>query len=181
MTVLLVRHPPVARHWAKKCYGISEAPLARGWRTTVDALAAQCRAHGIAQIVHSGLARSQRPAAAIADALGVPIIADADWGERDFGAWEGRSWHAIWRETGNAMDGMTRAPAQFRPGGNGETTFALRDRVMRAFDRLPAGNVAVITHGGPIAAILGARANLPVERWPALVPATGQAVLVARR
>lgn len=173
MTVLLVRHPPVAKRWARRCYGASDVPLTRTWRATMGPVVAQLRATRIGLIVHSDLIRTRLPAEMIARTLGVPLIADPDWRERDFGAWEGRSWHAIWRETGNAMDGMIHAPAHFRPGGDSETTFELRDRVMLAYRRLSGASVAVVTHGGPIAALRGSLCGAEVRLWPSFISPCG--------
>ena len=77
------------------------------------------------------------------------------------------------------MDGMIDAPDVFRPGG-GETTMALAARAMAALNDLPPGRVLVITHGGPIAAILGSRAGRPPRDWSALVPPTGGSVQLTR-
>lgn len=110
-------------------------------------------------IVHSDMRRTRRIAERVADALSIEAQADCRWKERDFGDWEGRSWNAIYRETGNDMDGMLDSPQEFRPGG-GETTAELAERSLAAWGDLPTSkNVAVISHGGPIAVILMKRNN----------------------
>ncbi len=120
-------------------------------------------------ILHSGLRRTR----IVAERIGPAITAEPLWQERDFGAWEGQSWNRIYRQTGNAMDGMVTAPDSFHPGG-GETTMALVDRVRRALDRLPQGDcVAIITHGGPIAAAQMILENKDVQHLPSLIPTTG--------
>jgi broad specificity phosphatase PhoE len=173
MGLILLRHPAVARAWAGRCYGSSDVPLSRAGRASIPEIVESLEKYHIDTVVHSGVARTRPIAEAVAAAFGVPVVADPAWRERDFGTWEGRSWNAIWRETGNAMDGMTEAPANFRPGDTGETTHELRDRVLAAHARLPEGGVLVVTHGGPIAALLGTLAGESVERWPALVPPCG--------
>lgn len=176
MSLILLRHPAVALAWAGRCYGASDVPLSRAGRASITTLAHDPAWAGVAAVIHSDLGRTRLPAQAIAMALGVPLIADAGWRERDFGAWEGKSWHAIWRESGSAMDGMIDGPGDFRPGGSGETTHELRDRVLAAAARAGEGgrHCLVVTHGGPIAALAGTLAGMAVRDWLPLVPACGE-------
>lgn len=178
-TVLLVRHTEVARAWRGRCYGVSDVPLSRVGRAAIAELAIRLAAERLCWVMHSGLTRTRLLAARTAKLAGCQLCEDNDWCERDFGDWEGRSWNAIYRETGNAMDGMIDAPDRFRPGG-GETTVELADRVTLARQRLPAGPGVVVTHGGPIAALLGRDRGAPVAEWPTLVPAQGCVVSVLR-
>jgi broad specificity phosphatase PhoE len=105
-------------------------------------------------VLHSGLLRTRAVAEPLADRLGLfPLHAPA-WRERDFGDWEGRTWNAIYRASGDAMDGMIDAPDSFRPGGNGETTGELITRIGGAFHDMPRrGRIVIICHGGPIAVV----------------------------
>lgn len=173
--VLLVRHCEVARAWQDRCYGQSDMGLSRAGSAQVRALAPQLARWTPDIVLHSGLRRAQRLAQSIAALSGRTASADPAWRERDFGRWEGRSWSAIYRETGNAMDGMIDDPAGFRPGG-GETTMELAARSLDAMNGLPLRRVLVVTHGGPIAAILGTLSGAPVRDWPGLVPAPGGCV-----
>ena len=94
--------------------------------------------------------RTRALALPLARRLGIAPIAAPLWQERHFGAWEGRTWNAIYRATGNMMDGMIDDPHGFRPG---ETTGELITRVARALDQLPnRERIVLISHGGPIAA-----------------------------
>jgi len=179
--VLLVRHPPVARGWAGRCYGRSDMGWSRAGAGLARALAATLAAEARAQIVHSGARRTERLAAMVARATGRPCHADPRWLERDFGTWEGRRWDAIWRETGDLMDGTMTDPAGFRPGG-GETGADLAARAQAAWDALPAqGDTLVIAHGGPIAAIRTLLAGEPLERMVAHIPALGEVVALPRQ
>lgn len=128
-------------------------------------------------IVHSGLRRAATLAGWLGARLGIDPATDPDWRERDFGAWEGRSWDAIWRAAGAAMDGMLTAPDSFRPGG-GETTREMADRAMRAWSRLPEGRVVVVAHGGPIAAIRLLQARATIGDIAAYIPAPGSVAVV---
>ncbi|GAA0637420.1 alpha-ribazole phosphatase family protein [Sphingomonas ursincola] len=176
--VLLVRHTEVARAWRGRCYGQSDMGLSRAGAAQVRALAPDLARWKPDIVLHSGLRRAQRLAQAIAALSGLDASADPAWQERDFGSWEGRSWSAIYRETGDAMDGMIDDPARFRPGG-GETTMELAARSLAAWRELPRQRGLVVTHGGPIAAIAGTLNGVPVREWPRLVPAPGDAVEIA--
>jgi alpha-ribazole phosphatase/probable phosphoglycerate mutase len=178
-TVLLVRHTAVALAWKGRCYGVSDVPLSREGRAAAVRLSIELAARQPAWVMHSGLARTRFLAERIATRVGCPLYGNSDWRERDFGAWEGQRWNAIYRASGNAMDGMIDAPHDFRPGG-GETTHELADRVTVAWERLPDGDGIVVTHGGPIAAFLGRRSDAPVADWPALVPQYGRFVLASK-
>jgi broad specificity phosphatase PhoE len=176
-SVLLVRHTAVALAWKGRCYGVSDVPLSREGKAAAVRLSIELAARQPAWVMHSGLARTRFLAAHVATLVGCPLFENSDWRERDFGAWEGQRWNAIYRASGNAMAGMIDAPHDFRPGG-GETTVELADRTARAWERLPDGDGIVISHGGPIAALLGRYRRLPVSDWPALIPEPGGIILV---
>ena len=160
--VLLVRHTEVSTRWAKKCYGRTDVGLSRGGIVQAAEIAAQLAPEPIAMIIHSGLKRASHLALRLAAMKGIDALADRRWQERHFGSWEGRGWHSIWKETGNAMDGMFTDPHGYRPGG-GETTAELQDRCLSAWSSLPPrGAIVVITHGGPIAAVRAMLARAPL-------------------
>lgn len=178
--VLLVRHPPVALAWSGRCYGRSDMGWSREGQAVARALAARLADEPLASIVHSGLQRTRRLAELVGRRHTCPIVADLRWAERDFGDWEGRTWQAIWRETGNAMDGMIHDPDGFRPGG-GETGLELSTRAFAAWAGLPPGDpVLVIAHGGTIAAIRCALAGDPLTAMADHIVPTGTVVTVSR-
>jgi broad specificity phosphatase PhoE len=170
--VTLVRHTEVARYWRGRCYGVSDAGLSRAGAAAIGPLAAQLANLRPQWVLHSDVSRTRRLASAIGKVARCPVLPDPAWRERDFGDWEGQTWQAIYRASGNAMDGMINAPNTFRPGG-GETTFELAARVAAAAAALPEGRGVVVAHGGPIAALLGQRRGLAPREWLALVPQLG--------
>jgi broad specificity phosphatase PhoE len=176
-SIILVRHTAVARAWQGRCYGVSDVRLSRAGWAALAPLSTDLAAKRPAWVVHSGLIRTRLLAERVAVRADCPLLIDIDWRERDFGAWEGKTWNAIYRVSGNAMDGMIEAPAEFRPGG-GETTCQLAARAVRAWMRLPTGIGVVVTHGGPIAALLGWQRGAPAVDWFALVPPHGATMSV---
>ena len=77
------------------------------------------------------------------------------------------------------MDGMIDAPDTFRPGGSGETTRQLIDRITTALAGVPRkGSIIIITHGGPIACARATQLADVVEMIPDLVPSTGSVTLL---
>lgn len=151
--LILVRHPPVAEAWEGRCYGQSDMGLSRAGLKMIPGLCEQLVALGPDRIVHSGLRRTRVLADRLGAQLGIVPATAPDWRERHFGGWEGRTWQSIYRATGNVMDGMVDDPSGFRPATNGETTQELLERIERALLALPQHRrIAIISHGGPIAA-----------------------------
>jgi broad specificity phosphatase PhoE len=174
--LILVRHPTVAKAWSGRCYGQSDMGLSRAGHAMIAALVEQLAALQPDCIVHSDMRRTRALARPLARRLGVAPVASSLWRERDFGSWEGRSWNAIYRETGDAMDAMLTAPDQFRPG-DGETTSELAQRTGRAMENLPLARcVVVISHGGPIACARAASGGLALSDIATLIPAVGTIV-----
>lgn len=176
--IALVRHTEVARRWQGRCYGVIDVGLSRVGAAAIGPLARELAALRPEWILHSDITRTRRLALAAARHVGCPIHADPAWRERDFGTWEGQSWNAIYRSSDNAMDGMIEAPDKFRPGG-GETTCELAARVAAALTRLPKGRGIIVTHGGPIASLLGQERGLAPRDWLSLVPPFGARVVLA--
>lgn len=178
MILHLVRHPPVTKAWQKRCYGQSDPGLSREGQRMLSPLVDQLVALKPDIIIHSDMARTRVIAEPLAGRLGMACIADALWRERDFGTWEGQTWNAIYRATGNAMDGMTTDPDHFQPGG-GETTRALATRIEGALHNLPnADCVVVISHGGPIACATAIQTGASLEQLASLVPSTGSVTIL---
>lgn len=178
-TVILVRHPPVTLAWQKCCYGQSDPGLSRAGRAMVAPLVDHLAAMDPDIIIHSDMQRTRAVALPLGRKLGIVPIAEPLWRERDFGSWEGQSWNAIYRATGNAMDGMIDAPDTFRPGGNGETTRQLVDRITAAMARGPrAGIILIITHGGPIACARSNHTADDLGMIADLVPPPGSATVL---
>jgi broad specificity phosphatase PhoE len=176
--LILVRHTAVAAHWNGRCYGQSDVGLSTAGRAHAYTLAAQLSALRPDRIISSPLRRARFLAALLAHELGRGRVEfESRLAECNFGSWEGRPWTEIYEETGSAMMGMLEAPETFRPGGDGETTFEVRDRVLEWFHTLPGcQTIVVVCHGGPIGALRGTLNHQDVRVWPTLVPAYGERI-----
>ncbi|HKM51757.1 MAG TPA: histidine phosphatase family protein [Isosphaeraceae bacterium] len=176
--LILVRHGPVADRYHGLCYGRSDVELSLEGEGRSRELAETLAALPVDRIMHSGLVRTSYLAGHLAERLGMPTIRAEALCERDFGHWELRPWDDLYREYGEAILKMVSEPATFRPGA-GETTYEMRNRLLDWFRGVPRNGLSVaVTHGGPIAALLGTLRNLPVEAWPALIPPQGQWVSI---
>ncbi len=101
-------------------------------------------------IVSSDLARATQTAGPIASACGLGVTTDSAWRERYFGLLEGKPVgdKALWEAASGEID---------PPGA--EPTAEMHDRIRTAVLDLPRKyrdreTIAVVTHGGPIRAIL---------------------------
>ncbi len=177
--LLLLRHTEVAAQWRGRCYGRAEAGLSRAGLIEARRIAATLPAERVARIVTSPSRRARVLAARIARRLGAPLEVEPRLAERDFGAWEGQAWDAIWQAEGSSMDGMIEAPDRFRPG-SGETTFELAERALSWLAALrPEGDVLAVAHGGPIAALVGTLRGEAPRTWLAHVPRVGEGVALS--
>jgi broad specificity phosphatase PhoE len=171
--LILIRHARVAARYRGICYGRTDVELGPEGIAESDALAETMSAFPIRHLITSGAARTLVLAERIAARTGLTMTIEPALLERDFGAWEMRSWDAIYQEVGDALSGLIHEPESYRPPA-GETTLELRDRVMAWYDRRPRlGLGVVVAHGGPIAAIRGTLAGKSPVDWVSLIPQPG--------
>lgn len=174
MTFLrLLRHTEIEQQWMTRCYGQSEVGLSGAGKRAAADLVEELGEIPWKQVVSSPLGRALAIAAPLAVGLGLSAQVDSRLSERHFGRWEGLEWDAIYATSGNAMDGLIDNPSGFAPPG-GETTFQLRDRVI-AWHRglVGPGPILAVSHGGPIAALIGTLSNEPTAAWLSRVPPFG--------
>ncbi|MFM8581223.1 MAG: histidine phosphatase family protein [Planctomycetaceae bacterium] len=174
--LLLVRHPPVAAEYRPCCYGQLDVPLSPEGEAMIPGLVEQLAAYPVARVWHSGLQRATAVAVALAERLQLAPLLEPRLKERHFGDWEGVPWSQIFQTSGDAMLKMISEPDTWTPAG-GETTYAVRDRVLDWYAGLPVGECLVaIAHGGVICSLRGALAGLPVADWIPLIPPCGEVI-----
>jgi broad specificity phosphatase PhoE len=171
--LVLVRHARVADCYRGICYGRSDVALGPAGLEESHRLAEIVSRWPIRHLVTSGAARARAMAELIAARTGLEMTVEPALLERDFGAWEMRTWDSIYREVGDTLNGLIHEPETYRPPG-GESTGELRGRALSWYARRPReGLVVVVAHGGPIAAIRGTLAGTKPVDWVDLIPRTG--------
>lgn len=155
MSIYLIRHGETALN-ASRTLQPADTPLSARGLTQAAAIARRLVDAGVVAIVSSDLPRAAQTATAIGAACGLPIRWEPLLHERNFGDLRGQPYDGL------SFDPLTLVDAP--PGGESAATF--RARVAEAFARIVAwrasldGNLAVVTHGLVIGAILEGHARL---------------------
>ncbi|MBI3773679.1 MAG: histidine phosphatase family protein [Gammaproteobacteria bacterium] len=167
--ILYVRHGetdfPLDRIY---CDSIEDPPLnARGQvqaATTAEAL----RVHSVDQIYSSPSQRTRMTAAAIAAPKGLAVNLDPGLVERHFGIWEGLYFDEIERQYPEEYQCWKRDQAAFQPS-QGESMYALVERTEAVIKRLVETHrgqtLVVVTHVGPIRALVAEAIGLPLAAY----------------
>ena len=170
MIVQAFRHTSTDAALKGRCYGWSDVALSEQGICDI-ALAARGVRSAPARIVSSDLSRCARLAKHIAQALGAPLIFDADWRERSFGNWELQGWDDIHAAAPGEIDALSRP--DFAPPG-GESLMAMAGRVRRALAKLNAGDL-VVAHGGSIAVACAMLSGAALDQSARFIPPCGGA------
>ncbi len=159
-TILLVRHGETDWDVERRVQGHSDRPLNATGVAQAAALVEELAGENIEAVYSSDLARALDTATGVAVARGLQVTVLTELRERDFGSWEGLTDTEI----------QERFPeAQSEPWGDAETAEEVSERVLAALHRIaadhPGGQVLVVTHGGPLRAVLR---HCAVEDGPVL-------------
>jgi broad specificity phosphatase PhoE len=152
------------------------------------AIAVQLRHRPIRALYASDLRRALQTAAPLASAFGLTVVRDARLRERCLGVLEGTAAASISPAVSGISDGRVVNPDACPDGGE-----SLRDFYRRVAgfigdlaaagragdassdgDAGPAGDVAIVAHGGTLRMLTACRQGVPVEEmtWDALANAT---------
>jgi alpha-ribazole phosphatase len=158
--------------------GQIDAPLGARGLAEQERLVAHLTAGGRApdQVFSSDLERCAGLARALAESSGAPLQLCAALREQSLGTWEGRPWEVLQRED---PEGVARHWREFVDGAppGGESFRQVAERVLawwetvreQALDR----ELWVVTHAGPIRALVSAALGMPLGEALRLAPATG--------
>ncbi len=120
-----------------------------------------------AGIVSSPLGRCRAAARTLGASLGLTPRIEPRFREIGFGEWEGRPWTELLRDHGDALFAFWAWPGG-NPAPGGEDYAAFEERVWAAFGDLigeaRGQHWLVVSHDGPIRAILRGILDLPLDR-----------------
>ncbi len=165
--VLLIRHGETQWNREGRVQGYhADSPLTEAGRGQARALAARLARERVDALYASDTGRATETASPIGAATGLRIIHDAALRERNYGAFEGRTFAEVERDFPEEYETFrTRDPHYAPPGGESAAQF--RDRVMAALERIAAEaagkRVAVVTHGGVLGIAYRHAMDLPLE------------------
>jgi probable phosphoglycerate mutase len=158
-TFYIIRHGQTDWNLEGRWQGKADIPLNEAGRAQAQRLAGHLHRRRIRfdAIYSSDLLRAWETATVIADRLNVEPVLLPALREIDVGAWSGLTrdevvaqFHDLWERLHSGED----VPR----GGDGETFGQLYDRVVGAVERLmherPGQTIALVTHGGPVRALL---------------------------
>jgi alpha-ribazole phosphatase len=166
----LVRHGLTEWNTRQRFCGHRDIPLSVQGRVQAHWLAEQLQKEMISAIYTSDLVRARETAEIIAHerTSSVQIRVSAAWREMDFGEWEGLTYAQIAEQFKDQLGFFTN-PEQASPP-NGESLAHLQQRVKDGLsaivqsDDWPAGDVVIVSHGGPLRVLLCSLLGMPVQR-----------------
>jgi broad specificity phosphatase PhoE len=182
LIIYIVRHGETEYNKTKRIQGKQQIPLNINGRTQAVQAAESLRQYKITHVYCSGLIRAGETAAIINKYFSLPVVTDIRLNERDWGAWENRYYTEIpnlIQRTGTVWneDNLDSSPHQ------GETTRQLMKRCAGFLNDVVKNHAAsdailVVTHGGPMRAIIGIVKGLEDESYLRQNIGNGQIMIV---
>lgn len=153
MKLYLIRHGETEYNQTFRFLGRTDIGLSETGIQQAESLSAQLHAQAIKAIYSSDMVRAKQTADIIAMPHGLEVKRITDLREIDFGAWEGLTYDELVEMDREYFEAWVDDPlCNDIPGG--ETWEHFRARVIGAIERIIKaeidGNIAVVSHGGPI-------------------------------
>jgi broad specificity phosphatase PhoE len=156
---LLIRHGESVWNGERRIQGNQDPPLSARGRRQAALLARRLsvRLPGAAAVYASPLRRAAETAETVRAAMGVPVFTDPGLREMCLGKWEGMTVPEIQAAFPGTYEAWLADPLMHpAPGGERLETFGTR--ITAAFERVraaqPGKDVILVSHGGPIKALL---------------------------
>lgn len=166
MDIYFIRHGHSLGNGLGRMVGWSDHPLSARGQAEARAVAERLAARGPMPVLCSDLQRARATADIIAAQWGVTATPDARWREISCGEMEDCPW-SIFNEQPALKAAFDADPLGARlPGG--ESAAEMAARAVAAFQEAltrPEPALAIVTHDGPIRAVLAHCLRLPPERF----------------
>ncbi len=156
MEVTFVRHGKTAWNAGRRFQGQTDVALSAEGIEQAASVARALSHERFERAYASDLSRAMATAERIAAPHGISVTPEPRLREFDFGAWEGRTWQQIVAERPHLREHGSTAAKRYAPDG-GESFDAVRTRggaLLGELASLRAGRVLVVTHAGPLHAVL---------------------------
>jgi alpha-ribazole phosphatase len=156
---LLIRHGESVWNGERRIQGNQDPPLSPRGRRQAELLARRLGVYlpRAAAVYTSPLRRAAETAEAVRTATGLPVFPDPDLREMCLGQWEGRTVPEIQAAFPGSYERWLADPLA-HPAPGGERLEGFTRRVTDAFERVqaaqPGSDVILVSHGGPIKALL---------------------------
>ena len=169
---IVVRHGETQWNIESRIQGHTDSPLTATGLSQAEAIAQRLAKESFDVLVSSDLGRAMHTAAAIARCCNHTVIADPRLRERSFGAGEGMTYGEVDYHWPDAFSRVRETDPDFAiPGGESRRRF--HERIRDAFAALAREHdgrrVAVVCHGGVLAALYRLIHDIPVAR-PHAIP-----------
>lgn len=164
--ILFIRHGETVFNIEGKIQGNLDSPLTEIGQRQARAVAHRLRHTPPAHIYTSDLGRALATAQLIAQAIHCPLATDERLRERNMGIFQGLTFDEIARRYPDESGRLKTATVDYIPTG-GESADQTRQRAWTALnefaDRHPGQEIAVISHGAVIAAVIRHILGMPYE------------------
>lgn len=169
--VFLIRHGQTDWNLTQRIQGHLDVPLNAEGIAQAAGAARYLESEPLTAVYSSDLHRAAQTAKAIAALHGLSIHLDSDLREARFGEWQGLDAAQIRARDPETYRLWRKNSFRHRPPG-GETIQELTARVGAAYARVlaahPGETVAIVSHGGPLKALVLYALNAPLEVYPQL-------------
>jgi broad specificity phosphatase PhoE len=168
LRIFLVRHGETAQNLQMRYLGIRDEPLTSRGRRQARRVAVALSKLSIGAVISSPLKRAADTAAQIEKACGVELRLDPRLAEGSFGRWEGLAREevfALGRPDAALLALWESDPACDPPGG--ESIQNIQERVVNLVKELQSefagSSIVLVSHVGPIKALLAAVLEMPLQ------------------
>lgn len=149
--IVAIRHGETTWNVEGRIQGHLDVPLNELGRWQAERLAQALVPEGIDLIYASDLRRAAETAEAVAERCKVPLVHEVGLRERDFGHFQGQTFHEVELQFPQEADRWRRREPDYAPGG-GESLTVFSARCLAAAQRLadahPGQTIALVAHGG---------------------------------